>query len=66
MNLAKSVASQRRHEEAVVLWNQFLDATDGVASHRNTKEILAVNSAMAVYSKRGSPGPRNLPNVQLR
>ncbi|MBP0451021.1 tetratricopeptide repeat protein [Kitasatospora sp. RG8] len=59
-NLAKSVASQRRHEEAVALWNQFLDTTDGVASHRNTKELLAVNSAMAVYSKRGIPGATEL------
>ncbi|MFF2042799.1 hypothetical protein ACFVVX_20445 [Kitasatospora sp. NPDC058170] len=59
-NLAKSVASQHRHEEAVALWNQFLDTTDGVASQRNSREVITLNSAMAVYSRRGIPGAADL------
>ncbi|MFD9686916.1 tetratricopeptide repeat protein [Kitasatospora sp. NPDC001309] len=59
-NLAKSVAAQHRHEEAVVLWNQCLDLMDGVASDRNQKELKTVRSTMAVYSRRGIPGAPEL------
>ncbi|MGW7446648.1 tetratricopeptide repeat protein [Kitasatospora sp. NPDC054795] len=59
-NLAKSVAAQHRHEEAVILWNQCLDLMDGVASDRNEKELRTVRSTMAVYSRRGIPGAPEL------
>ncbi|MFJ1706805.1 hypothetical protein [Kitasatospora sp. NPDC088346] len=59
-NLAKAVASQRRHEEAVILWNQCLDTMDGVASDRNRRELKTVRSAMAVYTARGIPGAAEL------
>lgn len=59
-NLAKAVAAQHRHEEAVILWNQCLDLMDGVASDRNRKELKTVHSAMAVYSRRGIPGASEL------
>ncbi|MGF1425126.1 tetratricopeptide repeat protein [Kitasatospora sp. LaBMicrA B282] len=59
-NLAKSVAAQHRHEEAVILWNQCLDLMDGVASDRNQKELKTVRSTMAVYSRRGIPGAPEL------
>ncbi|RKT10998.1 hypothetical protein BX285_4932 [Streptomyces sp. 1114.5] len=59
-NLAKSVAAQHRHEEAVILWNQCLDLMDGVASDRNRKELRTVHSTMAVYSRRGIPGAPEL------
>ncbi|MFJ2609582.1 tetratricopeptide repeat protein [Streptomyces sp. NPDC087425] len=59
-NLAKSVAAQHRHEEAVILWNQCLDLMDGVASDRNRKELKTVRSTMAVYSRRGIPGAPEL------
>ncbi|MFJ7909173.1 tetratricopeptide repeat protein [Kitasatospora sp. NPDC096204] len=59
-NLAKSVAAQHRHEEAVILWNQCLDLMDGVASDRNNQELRTVRSAMTVYGRRGIPGAREL------
>ncbi|NUS11743.1 MAG: tetratricopeptide repeat protein [Streptomyces sp.] len=59
-NLAKSVASQHRHEEAVLLWNQCLDLMDGVTSDRNKKELTTVRSTMALYSRRGIPGAPEL------
>ncbi|MFI8461309.1 tetratricopeptide repeat protein [Kitasatospora sp. NPDC085464] len=59
-NVAKSVAAQRRHEEAVILWNECLDLMDGVASDRNKKELQTVRSTMAVYSARGIPGAPEL------
>lgn len=59
-NLAKAVAAQHRHEEAVILWNQCLDLMDGVASDRNRKELRTVRSAMTVYGRRGIPGAPEL------
>ncbi|MEU6236800.1 tetratricopeptide repeat protein [Kitasatospora sp. NPDC047058] len=59
-NVAKSVAAQHRHEEAVHLWNQCLDLMDGVASDRNRKELETVRSTMAVYARRGIPGAAEL------
>ncbi|TWF98993.1 hypothetical protein FHX73_112825 [Kitasatospora viridis] len=55
-NLAKSVAAQRRHEEALSLWNRSLDFMAGVASDRNRKEITTMRSMMVGYRKRGIPG----------
>ncbi len=59
-NLAKSVASQHRHEEAMILWSECLDLMDGVASDRNKRELKTVRSTMAVYSTRGIPGAPEL------
>lgn len=59
-NLAKSVAAQHRHEEAVTLWQQCLDLMDGVVSDRNRKELKTVTSTMAVYTRRGIPGASEL------
>ncbi|MFJ2577077.1 tetratricopeptide repeat protein [Kitasatospora aureofaciens] len=59
-NLAKSVAAQHRHEEAVILWSQCLDLMDGVASDRNRQVLKTVRSTMAVYSRRGIPGASEL------
>ncbi|MFI9156550.1 tetratricopeptide repeat protein [Kitasatospora aureofaciens] len=59
-NLAKSVAAQHRHEEAVILWDQCLDLMDGVSSDRNRKELKTVRSTMAVYNRRGIPGASEL------
>ncbi len=55
-NVAKSVDAQRRHEEAVALWSQFLDTSDGIASGRSEKELTTLRSTMAVYTKRRIPG----------
>ncbi|MFD8754310.1 tetratricopeptide repeat protein [Kitasatospora sp. NPDC059577] len=59
-NVAKSVAAQHRHEEAVILWNECLDLMDGVASGRNKEELKTVRSTMAVYRTRGIPGAPEL------
>ncbi|WP_329021414.1 tetratricopeptide repeat protein [Streptomyces sp. NBC_00690] len=59
-NLAKSVAAQRRHEEAVIWWNRSLDLMTGVDSVRSRKEVSRVRSAMVVYEKRGVPGAAEL------
>ncbi|MFF0293812.1 hypothetical protein ACFYST_10590 [Kitasatospora sp. NPDC004614] len=59
-NLAKTVAAQGRHEEAVGLWGEGLDLMDGVASKRAVAELKSVRSTMAVYSRRGIPGAADL------
>ncbi len=59
-NIAKSVAAQLRHEEAVSLWSQSVDLMDGVASQRNLKELETMRSALAIYERRGIPGAANL------
>ncbi|MFF1871062.1 tetratricopeptide repeat protein [Kitasatospora herbaricolor] len=59
-NLAKTVAAQRRHEEAVTLWHQCLDAMEGIESFRYRKELEAIQSSMAVYARRQIPGSAQL------
>ncbi|MFD7641620.1 tetratricopeptide repeat protein [Kitasatospora sp. NPDC059795] len=51
-NLAKTVAAQHRHEEAVALWGQSLDLMEGVASGRAYKELDAMRSALRLYTRR--------------
>ncbi|MFD9687362.1 tetratricopeptide repeat protein [Kitasatospora sp. NPDC059088] len=59
-NIAKSVAAQHRHEEAVGLWSQSLDLMDGVISRRNGKELETMRSNLALYAQRGIPGAAEL------
>jgi hypothetical protein len=59
-NLATSVAAQRRHDEAVGIWNQSLDFMDGVASDRHKKDLNKVRTTMASWSRRGIPGAADL------
>ena len=59
-NVAKAVAAQHRHEEAVSLWNRSLDFMDGVASERNRKELTTVRTTMANWSRRGINGAADL------
>lgn len=51
-NIAKSVGAQRRHEEAVALWAQFLDIAGDVTSDRSRKELATLRSTMTSYAKR--------------
>ncbi|MEU9719280.1 tetratricopeptide repeat protein [Streptomyces sp. NPDC047976] len=60
INLGKCVAAQRRHEEAVGLWNRSLDFMDGVVSHRSRQEINVIRSTVARYRQRGVPGAGSL------
>ncbi|GAA1230751.1 hypothetical protein GCM10009665_21430 [Kitasatospora nipponensis] len=55
-NLAKSVAAQRRHDEALELWSRSLDFMGGVASDRNRKELTIMRSVLVGYRQRGIPG----------
>jgi len=59
-NLGSSVAAQRRHEEAVELWDRSLGLMDGAVSGRNREEIRAIRSAAAGYRERGVPGAGSL------
>ncbi|MDH6121775.1 hypothetical protein ABH930_002946 [Kitasatospora sp. GAS204A] len=59
-NLAKSVAAQRRHDEALGLWHRSLDFMGGVASDRNRKEITTMRSVLVGYRKRGIAGAAEL------
>ncbi|MFE1415567.1 tetratricopeptide repeat protein [Streptomyces sp. NPDC058746] len=56
VNLGKSIAAQRRHEEAVGLWSRSLDFMDGVASDRSRKEVGSIRTVAAGYRRRGVPG----------
>ncbi|MFJ4781247.1 tetratricopeptide repeat protein [Streptomyces sp. NPDC088762] len=60
VNLGKSVAAQRRHEEAVGLWNRSLDFMNGVVSDRGRKEVLTIRTVAAGYRGRGVPGAASL------
>ncbi|MFJ1936884.1 tetratricopeptide repeat protein [Kitasatospora sp. NPDC088160] len=55
-NIAKSVGAQRRHEEAVALWGQFLDLAGEVSSDRSKKELAILRSTMTAYAKRNITG----------
>ncbi|WP_236656068.1 tetratricopeptide repeat protein [Streptacidiphilus jiangxiensis] len=59
-NIAKAVAAQHRHEEAVGLWGRSVELMDGVASRRNLRELDMMRSALAVYTRRGIPGAADL------
>jgi len=54
-NLGGSVAAQRRHEEAVELWDRALGLMDGAVSGRNREGIKAIR-----YRERGVPGAGSL------
>ncbi|MFE9743114.1 tetratricopeptide repeat protein [Streptomyces sp. NPDC006477] len=60
VNLGKSVAAQRRHEEAIGLWNRSLDFMDGMASDRSWKEVRSIRRTAALYGRRGVPGAASL------
>ncbi|MFD5083622.1 tetratricopeptide repeat protein [Kitasatospora sp. NPDC058406] len=59
-NLARSVAAQRRHDEAVGIWGQSLDFMDGVVSDRHKKELRKVRTTMTSWARRGIPGAADL------
>ncbi|MFF7098057.1 tetratricopeptide repeat protein [Streptomyces rubradiris] len=59
-NLAKSVAAQHRHEEAVHLWRQCVTVMEGLDSHRSRQEITSIRVAAAGYARRGIPGAADL------
>ncbi|ROR37880.1 tetratricopeptide repeat protein [Kitasatospora cineracea] len=59
-NLAKTVAAQHRHEEAVTLWAQALDLMEGVASDRATVELDTMSSALRLYTSRRIRGAAEL------
>ncbi|MEU6935012.1 tetratricopeptide repeat protein [Streptomyces sp. NPDC046374] len=60
VNLGKSVAAQRRHEEAVRLWHRCIDVMDGLNSDRTKQEITTIKTASAGYARRGIPGAATL------
>ncbi len=59
-NIARAVAAQERHEEAVSLLARSLDLTDGIASHRARRELLAMRPNLALYARRGIRGAADL------
>ncbi|KUN17649.1 Tat pathway signal sequence domain protein [Streptomyces corchorusii] len=59
-NLAKSVAAQRRHEEAVHLWRQCITLMESLDSNRSRQEVNAIRDAAASYARRGIPGATGL------
>ncbi|MGW4890664.1 tetratricopeptide repeat protein [Kitasatospora sp. NPDC004240] len=50
-NIARAVAAQDRHEEAVDLLTRSLDLMDGVASHRTSRELASMRPQLAMYAR---------------
>lgn len=60
MNLARSVAAQRRYDESIALWGEALTVMDGVASERNRREAKTIHATTTRWMRRGIPGAAGL------
>ncbi|MBZ9593526.1 tetratricopeptide repeat protein [Streptomyces erythrochromogenes] len=59
-HLARSVAGQHRHEEAVGLWARSMDFMGGVVSDRNRRAVKEIQATSAWYHRRGVAGAVSL------
>ncbi|WP_328584968.1 hypothetical protein [Streptomyces sp. NBC_00370] len=60
VNLARSVAAQRRYDESIALWGEALTVMDGVASERNRREAKTIHATTTRWMRRGIPGAAGL------
>ncbi|MEU9127788.1 tetratricopeptide repeat protein [Kitasatospora sp. NPDC048540] len=59
-NVARAVAAQDRHEEAVDLLARSVGLMDGIASHRTRRELDRMRPQLLLYARRGIRGAADL------
>jgi tetratricopeptide (TPR) repeat protein len=59
-DLGDSLAAQTRADEAIATWSHAIDLIEGMSSDRTRKAVASIRPTLAVYSRRGVPGAREL------
>lgn len=59
-DLGDSLAAQTRADEAIAAWSHAIDLIEGMSSDRTRKAVASIRPTLAVYSRRGVPGAREL------